>query len=131
MKTDDSSLNPSFVGQFWAELMFFVQNKCLQWIQNRNKPLVWPLTYYLEHIYFGVFLFCIVSCIGLAAKNGKSDLSTGQILVDFWYVIKYTWYYNNPLRNLLLQFVDGQTISAPAYIATNVNFFVSPTQLTV
>ena len=64
VKNDDSSLNHSFVGPFWAELMLFVQNKCLQWIQNHLKPLIWPLKCYLEHIYFNVFLCCIVKSMG-------------------------------------------------------------------
>ena len=33
------------VGPFWAELMLIVQNKCLQWIQNDEIPLVWLFTW--------------------------------------------------------------------------------------
>ena len=55
VKNDDSSLNHSFVGPFVAEQMFFMQNKCLQWIQNHKKPLVWHLTCYLKQIYFLYF----------------------------------------------------------------------------
>ena len=36
----------------------------LEWIQNHHKPLVWLLTCYLEHIYFGVFLSCNVKSMG-------------------------------------------------------------------
>ena len=44
----------------------------------------------------------------------EMKISYEWILVDFcWYVIKYTWYYNKPLRNLFLQFFQGQTITAP------------------
>ena len=113
--SDESSLFTVLWGPFLGQRMFFEQNKCLQWIQNHNKPLVWPLTCYLEHIYFGVFSSCMVKSMGHKLSSWKWPLSNGQTLVDFWYVIKYTWYYNNPLRNLLLQFVEGQTISAPAY----------------
>ena len=52
---NDSSLNHCFVGQFLAELKFLVQNKCLQWIQKHEIPLVWPFKFYLKQIYFGVF----------------------------------------------------------------------------
>ena len=40
VKSDESSLNHSLVGPFLAQGMFFGQNKCLEWIQNHNKPLV-------------------------------------------------------------------------------------------
>ena len=61
VRSDESSLN---LGLFLAQGMFFEQNKCLEWIQNHNKPLVWPLTCYLKQIYFGVFLSCIVKSMG-------------------------------------------------------------------
>ena len=32
----------------------------------------------------------------------KLDISSGQTLVDSWSVIKRSWYYNNPPRNILL-----------------------------
>ena len=64
VKSDESSLNHSLLGPFLAQGMFFEQNKCLKWIQNHNKPLVWPLTCYLKQIYFGVFLSCIVKSMG-------------------------------------------------------------------
>ena len=52
MKSDESSLFISFEGVFWGQGMFFVQNKCLQWIQHHDKPLVRPLTSYLKQIFF-------------------------------------------------------------------------------
>ena len=47
------------------------------------------------------------------------DIFTDQISVDLWYVIKYTWYYNKPLRNLFLQFFRVRClffITAPVHI---------------
>ena len=55
-----SSLNHRFLGPFIAQGMFFVQNKCLQWIQHHDKPLVRPLTSYLntqkKKFFLGIFL---------------------------------------------------------------------------
>ena len=44
-----------FCGRFLGP--FLAQNKCLQWIQNHDKPLVRPLTSYLKQILcLGIFL---------------------------------------------------------------------------
>ena len=37
-----------FRGGILAQGMFFVQNRCLQWIQHHEKPLVWALICYLK-----------------------------------------------------------------------------------
>ena len=49
--TDDSSLFTVWCEPFLAQGMFFEQNKCLEWIQNHNKPLVWHLSYFLACIF--------------------------------------------------------------------------------
>ena len=56
--SDDSSLFTVLCEPFLAQGMFFEQNKCLEWIQNHNKPLVWHLTRHIRQIY-GVFYWCI------------------------------------------------------------------------
>ena len=61
---DESSFFTVLWGPFSAQGMFFEWNKCLQWIQNHLKPLIWPLKCYLKHIYFGVFWCCIVKSMG-------------------------------------------------------------------
>ena len=66
--SDDSSLFTVLCQPFLARGMFFQQNKCLEWIQNYNKPLVWPLTCYLNHTYFCVLLSC-------SKVNGTPTLS--------------------------------------------------------
>ena len=81
--SDESSLFTVLWGPFLGQRMFFEQNKCLQWIQNHNKPLVWPLTCYLEHIYFGVFSSCMVKSMGHKLSSWKWRLSGRLILVDF------------------------------------------------
>ena len=58
--SDESSLFTVW-GPFVAQGMFFVQNKCVQWIQHHDKPLVRPLTSYLKQIFFWVFSSCIES----------------------------------------------------------------------
>ena len=55
VKSDDSSLFTGLRGWNLAQGMFFMQNKCLQWIQNHQEPLVWPLTCYLKHIFLVCF----------------------------------------------------------------------------
>ena len=49
-----------FLRPFLAHRMFFVQNKCLQWIQHHDKPLVRPLRSSLntqkKMIILGIFL---------------------------------------------------------------------------
>ena len=55
VKSDDSSLFTGLRGWNLAQGMFFMQNKCLQWIQNHEEPLVWPLTCYLKHIFLVCF----------------------------------------------------------------------------
>ena len=55
LKSDDSSLNHRLWGPFLPQGMFFVQNKCLEWIQNHENPLDRPLTCYLKKIFGGSF----------------------------------------------------------------------------
>ena len=49
-----------FLRPFLAHGMFFVQNKCLQWIQHHDKPLVRPLRSSLntqkKNLFLGIFL---------------------------------------------------------------------------
>ena len=62
--SDESSLFTVLWGLFLAQRMFLEQNKCLQWIQNHHKPLVWHLNYYLKQMYFDVFLPYTVKSMG-------------------------------------------------------------------
>ena len=64
VKSDESSLNHTFVGPFLAEWKSLEQNKCLEWIQSHHKPLVWHLTCFLKQIYFGVFILYTVKSMG-------------------------------------------------------------------
>ena len=70
--------------------MFFVQNKCLQWIQNHHKPLVWPLKCYLKHMYFDVFLPYTVKSMGPKLSSVISDMAaiSANGIMDF--LIRYT-----------------------------------------
>ena len=61
VKSDDSSRFTGLRGWNLAQGMFFMQNKCLQWIQNHEEPLVWPLTCY--------FFWCVF--FQYSEVNGK------------------------------------------------------------
>ena len=78
--SDESSLFTVLWGLFLAQRMFFEQNKCLEWIQNHHKPLVWPLKCYLKHMYFDVFLPYTVKSMG----PKLSSVITVIVGVRFW-----------------------------------------------
>ena len=40
VKRDESSIFTVILVRFLAQGMFFMQNKCLQWIRNHQEPLV-------------------------------------------------------------------------------------------
>ena len=87
--SDESSLFTVLWGPFLGQRMFFEQNKCLQWIQNRNKPLVWPLTCYSEQVYFGVFSSCMVKSMGYTTVYPKND--TQLAVSNCYHTFYHSW----------------------------------------